>query len=220
MLKRLCIISLAVIAAAAVSGAAFAEEGHGGSHDARGEATAGHASGHGTGINWWKSDTHAPPVGWLIIDFAVLFGALYFLLRRPLSKFLAGRRATMAAQIEEAAKIKAEIDAKHKDLLARLAAIDQTVKDITQSFASRGETEKQKLIENAQHLKTAIEISARETIDREVAEARARIRDEVTRSAAAIAEDLLRKHLGPEDNERFIREFVDRLSVMKTDGLQ
>jgi F-type H+-transporting ATPase subunit b len=213
------ILALVFVAALFIPAALDAAEGHGGSGGDHGGGPA-HGAGHGRGGNWWKAGTHAPPVGWLIVDFAILFGALYFLLRRPLSRFLAGRRATMAAQIEEAAKLKAEIDAKHKDILARLNAIDQTVKDITQSFASRGEAEKQKLIENAEHLKAAIELSARETIDREVAEARARIRDEVAKGAAAIAEDLLRKHLKAEDNERFVREFVERLSTIKADGIQ
>lgn len=189
-----------------------------------GESAGGHAGAHGGGhskeINWWKADVVAPPVGWLIVDFAILFGALYFILRKPLGAYLTNRRATMKDQIDEAGKVKAEIEAKHRDVLARLAAVDQTVKDITASFASRGEDEKRRLIEAAEHLRQAIELSAKETIEREVTAAKGRIRAEVTRSAGAIAEELLKKHLKPDDNDRFVREFVERLSTIKPDELR
>jgi len=225
-----------LVTAMLIAGTALAE-GHGtegaGGHDegGHGEVTpsrqsSAHSAGggergeHGGAINWWKADLHAPPVGWLIVDFAILVGALYFVLRKPLAIFLVNRRQTLKAQIDEAARVKAEIDAKHADLLARLAAIDQTVKDITASFAGRGEDERKRLVETAEHLRAAIEQSARETIAREVTAAKDCIRAEVARSAATVAEELLRKHLRPEDNERFVREFVERLATMKTDGLQ
>lgn len=205
--RALIAVSAFLAAMLITAGAAFASGGAGG-------------GGHSKEINWWKADVAAPPVGWLIVDFAILFGALYLILRKPLGAYLRNRRATLRDQIGEAEKMKAEIEAKHRDVVARLAAVDQTVKDITASFTSRGEDEKRRLIETAEHLRQAIELSAKETIEREVAAARGRIRAEVTRSAGAVAEELLKKHLKPDDNERFVREFVDRLSTIKTDELR
>jgi len=211
--RRTAIIALILaLAAVIIPGAAWASEegGHGEGHGEAGEAH----------LNWWSADLHAPPIGWLIVDFVILFGGLYFILRKPLGAYLVNRRQTLKDQIEEVAKIKAEIDGKHREVLVRLAAVDQTVKDITVSFTVRGEEEKKKLVENAERLRVSIEQSARETIDREVAAARSKIRAEVTRSAAVIAADLLKKHLKPEDNDRFLREFVERLGTMKNDGVQ
>jgi F-type H+-transporting ATPase subunit b len=208
-------------------GAAFATTGEGHGAEAASEGgEGGHAGGHGGGhsghsksINWWSKDTSQPPVGWLIVDFAILFGGLYFLLRKPLSNYLVTRRTTLSSQIEEAKKIKADVDAKYSEVLKKLEQIDQFTREISDSFSSRGQAEKQRLVENAERLRATIESSTKQIVDREVTAAKAKIQAEVTGAALKIAEELLKKNLKPEDNERLIKEFVERLSELRTDGL-
>jgi len=221
-MKRTNKISLAVAALLLVSlvfgTVALAEGGHGSEEPAA--TSEGHGGSHEQSVNWWSANPHAPPVGWLIVDFVLLFGALYFILRKPVSAFLSLRRRTLSNQVDEVKKLKAEIDARSKEVNEKLEKIDQFRKEIMDSFTNRGQAEKQKLLENAEAMKTSIETSTKELIEREVNNAREKIRAEVTASAAVLAEEILKKNINKEDNDRLIKEFIKRLSEIKSEELR
>ncbi|MFA6032254.1 MAG: ATP synthase F0 subunit B [Myxococcota bacterium] len=224
-MKKITILAAVLISTVCIlfaSGAVIASESGGHEAPAHGEAASGggHGGGHSTEVNWWHKSITSPPVGWLIVDFALLVGALYFLLRKPLAGFLVNRRQSLADQIEENKKLKAEIEARSAEIDAKLAKADELSRQIAESFEKRGHFEKQKLVDSAEKLASSIDQSTKLTIEREVESAKTQIREEVTKSAVVIAEDLLKKHLRPEDNDRLVKEFVSRLSDIRPDGLR
>jgi F-type H+-transporting ATPase subunit b len=214
-----CIVALLLFPAAAYTSGGESP-GHGQEPASGTHSAGGHGEGHSKTLNWWKSDTATPPVGWLIIDFAVMACALYLLLRKPLSGFLAGRRSAMAQHIEQMKKLKDDVDARHAEIEAKLARIDRITSELFEGFAIRGAAEKKHLLESTERMVSAIEASTRQIIDREVTAAKSRIQAAVTDAASSIAEELLKKHLKPEDNERLIREFVEKLAEIRTEQVQ
>jgi F-type H+-transporting ATPase subunit b len=178
-------------------------------------------------INWWSWDYKAgptqqaehrhmpPPFGFALINFAVFAMIMYRLAARPLREFVRTRHLTIKNDLDEAAKLKAEADAKLGEYQKRIAGIDKEVQDLIAQVRAEAEAEKQRLVAQAAEHAKRLAAEAEAQIKTEIARARAQLRREAVEAAMATAEGVLREKLSTEDQKRLADRFVGELEGAK-----
>jgi F-type H+-transporting ATPase subunit b len=183
-------------------------EGHGEAahgEPAQGEAAHGedsHGGGHGGG--WANTDTFR------VINFIVLAGGLFLILRKPAAAALAGRIEDIRRQLEdlEAKKLAAE-----KELVAyteRLATLKDEADKIVREQKALGERAREKILAEAERSAEKLKEQAKRHLEHEIKAARESLRADILAEAIAMGEDLIRKNITDEDQNRLANEFLEK----------
>jgi len=154
---------------------------------------------------------HHPGVGDLIypgINFIIFAAAIVYFLRGPMREFFRARTADIrnalaagAKAREEAASLRAQIDRE----LADLPVLRQQMQADLRATAER---EREKMVEAATIAAERMRRDAKLAADQEFEEARRRVRAEVVGGAISEATAIVRQALQPDDQVRFVRDFV------------
>ena len=179
--------------------AAVAETGEGG----HGEAAA--EGGHGI------SSEKIWDLVWRTLNFAVLFIILFVVLRKPASQFFANRRETIAQTLEDFEKKKSAAEVRMKELEATLADLTQEREKIMADYVRDGEAEKEKIVAHAHEMAERIKKQAEVTISNEIEAAKNDLMNEIAGMSAAMAEDLIRKNINSQDQERLVEEYLSKV---------
>lgn len=146
-----------------------------------------------------------------VMNFAVMAGVLFFVLRKPVGQLLGKRTkdiqdelADLEAQRDEARKEFAEMERRLKDA-------EGEREKILQDFRSQGEKEKAQIIENANNMAERIKAQAQFAIEQETDLAKTELKREVAELSAALAEDLLKQNINAEDQNRLVDEYLTKV---------
>lgn len=171
-----------------------------------GAAMAAGGGGHGdSSAQWWD-------LLWRVLNFAVLVGALVFLLRKPVKAALSGRSDAIKDELEDLERKKAEAEQALSDAEARLKDIEAQQAEIIDGFVRAGETEKERIVQAAEKSAERIKALADMTISQEIKRAREELLDEIAEKSAAMAEDLLKSSITKDDQKRLVGEYLDKVS--------
>ena len=142
----------------------------------------------------------------------VNFGVLIFILVKfggpAIGKALAARHQQLKADLAAAAAARAEAEARLAQQEARLAALEQEIEGIRTGVKAEAEAEKARLIATAEERAKRIKEETRFVLEQAGKEAEARLRREVALAAVDLAEQMVRKSLGPADQQRLLDTFV------------
>jgi F-type H+-transporting ATPase subunit b len=160
---------------------------------------------------------HGGPKGWIITDtfrvmnFVVLAGVLYYLLKGPVAKALGDRIEGIREQLEtlEAKKLEAERLLAEYD--AKLAQMDQEAESIIAAYIKQGEETKAKLIEEARKAAEKLESQAQRNIDHQFEQAKLTLQSEITEKALEKAETVIKKGISAKDQKRLVEEYLDKV---------
>lgn len=196
MKRTRLLISLLVVASVLLSfGAAWAssEGGHGGGH----------------GDNGAK----LKDLFWRIMNFALLGGALFFLLRKPMAKGLAARRQGIKDQLADLEQQKQQAE---KELVAykeKMARLDQEIDKIIAEYVQQGEALKAKIIEEAKVAAEKLQDQAKKNIEQEFQKAKEQLKSEMAEQAVSMAEAIIKKNVNEDDQKRIIDEYLTKVVV-------
>jgi F-type H+-transporting ATPase subunit b len=155
--------------------------------------------------------------GWIITDtfrvmnFVVLAGALFYLLKKPVSKALGGRIEGIRDQLAtlEAQKLEAEKQlAQYKEKLSRM---DQEAESIVAAYIQQGEEAKARLIEAAKQAAEKLESQAQRNIEHQFEQAKLTLQTEIMEKALQKAESMIKKKISAKDQKRLIEEYLDKV---------
>lgn len=176
-----------------------------------GLAAVAQAAGHGGEHHSSFTDEKFWDFIWRVMNFAVLFIVLFFLLRKPLSQGLKQRSANIKAELEELEAKREEAKRQYAVLEGRLQEAEKERELILEEFKTQGEREKQKIIEEASTMAERIKAQAQFTIEQETEAAKSELKREIAEMSAALAEDLLKQNINDEDQGRLVDEYLDRV---------
>lgn len=159
-------------------------------------------------FNWRFVMEHA-------VNLLILLGVLVYFLKTPVKNFLVERRGNIAKEIDEAQKTITEAKARYEEYAQKLEAIEGEINSIKQTLIKEGETERAKILKQAEAASESIIKEARETIALQAERARNEIQSEVVDIALGHAERIIRESLGESDRERFIEEFTKNVQEEK-----
>lgn len=163
------------------------------------------AEGHGGGgVPWGEILKQA-------VNFAILAGVLVYFLRKPLANFLKERSQSLAKAIDEAAKARAQAQEKLSAVEARMARLPGEVEALNRTMDSEAEAEAARIGAAATAEIGRIREQVTFAADQEVRKAREQLRREAADLATKAAEEIVAKSITPEDQERMVRENIEKV---------
>ena len=145
------------------------------------------------------------------INLAILAGVLVYFLRKPVSSFLKERSELMRKSIDAAANARAEAARKLEAIDARMAKLSDEIAKMNAKMDSEAAVEAQALRDTVTAEIARIRTQAEFTGEQEVKKARQELQQEASLLCAKAAEELVRKSLSPADQERLVRENIEKI---------
>jgi F-type H+-transporting ATPase subunit b len=147
-------------------------------------------------------------------NFALMAGLLAYFVTKPIRKGLKGRTAEIEKTLADAESAKAAAEAKHKEYSDKLAKATEEIAGITEAIRREGELERDKIIAAAKDMADKIEREADNKAAGVVAKARIELREEASRLAVELAEDMLKKQVSADDQKRLVEEYMQKMGEL------
>jgi F-type H+-transporting ATPase subunit b len=146
-----------------------------------------------------------------VMNFLVLVGALFFLLRKPVSQALSGRIQSIQDQLGDLEARKADAEKKLAEYNRKFATLEQEKEKILAEYVKQGEEAKARILEEAKSAAEKLEAQAQKSIENEFVRARAELQSEILDKAMAKAEELVRSQITAEDQEKLVDEYLAKV---------
>lgn len=149
------------------------------------------------------------------INFALLVIILFVVIRKTAIKdFFSIRREEIRKKFDDLNEEKDLAEARYRELEGKLKEFDIKKKEILEQFKAEGIAEKEKIIAEAKQRVTHILAQADLTIEREIAAARDKLRQEVVDVAAQKAQEIIAKEIKDSDQDQLVAEFIERVEKL------
>jgi len=176
---------LTVLVAAAVFAA---EEGHGG---------------HGAEEYTFMAD-------WLprLANFAILAGALFYFLRKPVRDMFRNRAAEIAKAMEESREARERAVSALTDMERKSREMEAETRALIAEAQARGEKDRQSLVEEGRKIARDIQEQIKTGTDIEVQKAKAELAAEAAVLAVDLAEGKIKSTITKQDHERIVKDYI------------
>jgi F-type H+-transporting ATPase subunit b len=162
----------------------------------------------------FAAEEHAASVTQLLVPLANFLIFLYIIKRfagPAVGDYLRSRRQRLLAALEEAAREKQRAEDVRQDYERRLAGSADEARTLIETLRGDGERQRTKISSDAEELARKIVADAQFQAEQEGKLARQRLRRELAQAARDKAEELIRRHLAPGDQDRLVTEFLSQL---------
>jgi F-type H+-transporting ATPase subunit b len=177
-----------------------------GTHGEEGHGEGDHGEG-GHGGGWAVTDTYR------VMNFAVLFIALFLIARKPLPKALNSRIDGIREQLDDLESKKSDAEQNLIQYNQKIAALDQESESIVQEYIRQGEEAKTRIIEEAGTAAEKLKEQAAKNIANEVNTAKDRIKTNVVEAALKKAEEMIKANITQDDQNRLVDEYLEKVVV-------
>lgn len=144
-------------------------------------------------------------------SFLIFIGLLVYLARRPVQDALHNRALTIRKSIEDAAKERAEAEARYNELNQRIQALGGRIEEMKAEARREADLEAARLVERAAQESARLRDVAERTIRDESIRAQQQLRTEAIRLAANLAREQISASLTSADQIRLDQEFLSSL---------
>lgn len=145
------------------------------------------------------------------VNFAGLIAILYFALRKTIPQALKDRRDSIATELIAALEAKDAAEAKLAEYRAQVADLEKETERLKADFKAEGEVQKQAIIRDAEAAAENIRKNAAAAGDREIRRVTDELKDEAVRQALALAEEILKKSYGADDQKRALEQTIKKI---------
>ena len=164
----------------------------------------GAAAGEGGGWGWYET------IGrWL--NLALLFGLIFYFVRRPLSDFFRSRRVEIQQQLRAAEKAKAEAESRLAEMQARMESLDAELAKIRAEAEATASQERTRIVEEAERDAEKLIASARREIEGLTRGAHKSLKDYAAQLSLELAAQQIKEELDLKADERLIDRFIVKL---------
>jgi F-type H+-transporting ATPase subunit b len=154
---------------------------------------------------WVKTD-------WFrVMNFVVLAGALFFVLRKPASKALSSRIKDIKEQLESLEAQRAAAEKNLAQYNEKLSQIESEAAKIVDAYIKQGTEAKVKILKEAEQTAEKLRAQARRNIEHEFDKARQKLQQEVVESSLQMAEESLKKEITTQDQDKLIDEYINKV---------
>ena len=146
-----------------------------------------------------------------ILNFLVVALGLYFILHKPLRKLFNSRREGIKVAIREAEDARAEANQLREDYERRTAELEKELSEIRSRSHVNEEALRSRLLAEGDEAAARVVDHARFTIEQESKKAESQLRIHASLLALELAEEVLKRELGPEDQRRFFQDYLAKV---------
>lgn len=150
-------------------------------------------------------------LGWQIINFIILLVIMYLVMRKNLGAYFVQRSNKIGMDIDEAQKARIEMERRIKEYEARLKGVDQEVARMREEAQKEAEALTRKIREDTKRASEMILQQAQKSIQLETKKAQEALKAEASLLAINLAEEILRRDITPEDQERLIQDYISKM---------
>lgn len=166
-------------------------------------------------INWGDFSSATPPFIAMVINFGILVAGYYLLGRKPIAAALKSRRDTIAKDIEEAQRMRAEAEERAKIYQAKLEKLEEEVELAREGLVKAGEAERDRLLLEAEAKAERLRRDTEFLVEQELKQVRVDLLRETVEAAVAAAEQLLQSRVTAADQERIADDYLADLGGKK-----
>lgn len=170
-----------------------------------GMAAGGDDQGDGHGKGWVATDTYR------VMNFVVLVGGLFFLLRKPLAQALDTRIKGIQLQLQELEAKKAAAEKELAKYEAQIAQLSQESEKIVAEYIRQGNDAKAKILKEAEAAAIKLEEQAKRNIEHEFKTAKEKLQAEIIEKALEKAESRIKTSITPADQNLLIDEYLQKV---------
>ena len=154
---------------------------------------------------WVKTD-------WFrVMNFVVLAGVLFFVLRKPVSQALSSRINDIKEQLESLEAQRAEAEKKLAQYNEKLSQLESEAAKIVDAYIQQGNEAKSKILKEAEQTAEKLRVQARRNIEHEFDKAKQKLQQEVVESSLQKAEESLKKEITAQDQDKLIDEYINKV---------
>ena len=147
-----------------------------------------------------------------VVNFVLLFGALAFILRKPLAKFIDDKAELIRSGLKSSEAAAAEAAAKLKGIEARVASLATEVEDMRKKAEADGRAEKDRILEAARREADRLKQFSEQEIEAEVRAGVRRLKEYATDKALSLALDRIRGRLDAPAQARLVDASIEKLA--------
>lgn len=146
-----------------------------------------------------------------ILNAAILLTALYFLLYKPVRKYMNARAEGVAQELKRVEDAKSDLEIVHKQAQDELAAARKQAAETVAASVSQAQEQAQHVLEEARQNADDLMNQTRTEADALMKNARDEMRGEVANLSVNIAGRLLQREVKKEDHEKLIDDFLKKV---------
>jgi F-type H+-transporting ATPase subunit b len=173
------------------------------------------------GPAWAEGDGHGGGTRDLlysVLNLALLLGVLFYFVRKPLQDFFAARRAGIQSELQAAADLRSDAEARYAKWQRRLIDLESELAAIRQTARERAAREREQILADATAAAERIRRDATAAVDQELRRARAQLREEAANLAVELASEALKRQVNAADQDRLLDEFVQTIERAPASG--
>jgi F-type H+-transporting ATPase subunit b len=159
----------------------------------------------------WRTPGTPVPFAALLVNTLLLFLLLYRFAKKPIQNALRVRKDSIQRGMEEAARLKADAEARLKEYEDKLAHIEEEVERVHRELREAGEHERARVLAEAKDRRARMEREAKLLIDQELKAVREVLLQETVRGALLSAEKDLKEKTTHGDQQRLAEEYLASL---------
>ena len=146
-------------------------------------------------------------------NFLIFAALMVYFLRGPLREFFRARTERLRDALEAGARARQEAEALRSELARDVANLPATRERLRADLQAAAEQQRRAVVEAGKRAAERIRADARLLAEQELTAARQALRAEVIDEAIRQAVAIVRTAVRPEDQERFVTEFVHAAGV-------
>ena len=144
-----------------------------------------------------------------IVNFAIVAGALAYVLKKPLAGFLQARTDQIRAELADAKEKTARAEVELQQAKDLLASLDSEVEKAKNEARQAAATESARILKAAEAEAARIREIAKKEIDNEVETARRRLLARAAELSVSLAHEKLEASMTEEDQKKLIDQSID-----------
>ena len=152
---------------------------------------------------------------WKFINLFLFVGVLIFLLRRPVGQSMRARRESIRKELMRAQEERNAALAKLEEVNARLVRLKDEVAAVRARAEQEAAQERERIARQTEEEARRLREQAQREIESAGKAARQELRRYAAEQSVGLAEQLIRRDLRPDDDERLAREYITELGGVR-----
>jgi F-type H+-transporting ATPase subunit b len=164
-------------------------------------AAEGEAEAHGGGLD----------LLYRVVNFAILAGALVYLLKKPLANYLDAKAEQIRRELSEAVEKRQRAEAERKEAEARLAGLDEEIAQARAKGLAQAEEEGRRILQTAESEAARFAEKAKKQIEAEVELARRKLTARAAELSVEMARKKITEQISDADRKTLFEKSVEKL---------
>ena len=152
---------------------------------------------------------------WKFINLFLFVGALILILRRPIGQSMRARRESIRKELMRAQEERNAATAKLAEVNARLARLDEETQALRAQAEQEAAQERERIARTTEEDARKVREQAQREIESAGKAARLELRRYAAEQSTELAEELLRRDLRRDDDERLMHDYIEELGVQR-----